>query len=145
MTSDQSKSGKSGKSDAKLTGIEQLEAFMNDLEHPLKPEIEVVLENISANYPQLKPHIKWNAPSFRYREEDRVTFNLRGKDYFLLVFHCGAKVKQRAEGAPLIDDPTGLLEWAAVDRATVKLTDMGDVLAKKDKLAEVIGMWLEVI
>ncbi|WP_212980798.1 DUF1801 domain-containing protein [Paenibacillus azoreducens] len=89
-------------------------------------------------------YIKWNAPSYRYQGEDRVTFNLRGKDGFLLVFHCGAKVKERAGNEPLIDDTTGLLKWAAADRATVKLKNMADVIAKKEQLAEVIRKWLEV-
>lgn len=121
-----------------------VETFMNGLEHPLKPEIEAVRKIVSGAHPGLTEHIKWNAPSYRYQGEDRVTFNLRGKDGFLLVFHCGAKVKERAGNEPLIDDTTGLLKWAAADRATVKLKNMADVIAKKEQLTEVIRKWLEV-
>ncbi len=144
MTIDGKKSDVSGKSVAKLTGIEQVTEFMSNLDHPRKPEIEAVLRNITSSHPQLKPHIKWNAPSFQYQEEDRVTFNLRGKDFFLIIFHCGTKVKERKDKKPLIEDTTGLLEWVASDRATVKLTNMEDVVAKKEKLGEVIAKWLEV-
>jgi hypothetical protein len=44
----------------------------------------------------------------------------------------------------LFDDTTGLLDWIAVDRAIVKFTDMDDVQAKKEKLAEVITKWIQV-
>jgi hypothetical protein len=44
----------------------------------------------------------------------------------------------------LFDDTTGLLNWVAGDRAIVKFTDMNDVKAKKEKLAEVITKWIEV-
>lgn len=139
-----SKKKTSGKNAVKLSGPEQVTEFMNILDHPLKPEIEAVRNIILSAHPQLKEHIKWNAPSFHYQGEDRVTFNLRGKDSLLLVFHCGAKVKERTSKEPLFEDTTGLLEWATSDRATIKLTDMEDVAAKIEKLVEVINKWLEV-
>ncbi|CAH0117680.1 MULTISPECIES: DUF1801 domain-containing protein [unclassified Paenibacillus] len=129
---------------AKRSDSELVAEFMKHLEHPLKREIEEVRQIIANAHPELKEHIKWNAPSFHYQGEDRVTFNLRSKDYLLLVFHCGAKVKKRAGKEPLFEDTTGLLEWAAADRATAKLYDMNDVIAKRDKLVQVIGKWLEV-
>ncbi|MFD0715350.1 DUF1801 domain-containing protein [Paenibacillus sp. GCM10027626] len=129
----------------KRSNPQQVAEFMSNLDHPLKPEIEAVRQIILEAHPQLQEHIKWNAPSFQDQAEDRVTFNLRGKDYFLLIFHCGAKVKERAAGeGTLITDTTGLLEWAAPDRATVKLKNMDDVLSKKDKLIQVIDQWLKV-
>lgn len=67
-----------------------------------------------------------------------------GKGYFLLIFHCGAKVKDDLAKEPLFDDTTGLLDWVTGDRATVKFTDMNDVNAKKEKLIEVITKWIEV-
>jgi hypothetical protein len=36
------------------------------------------------------------------------------------------------------------LDWVAGDRALVKFNDMNDVIAKKEKLAEVITKWIEV-
>ena len=135
---------KSEKNVAKPSGSQQVAEFMNHLEHPLKPEIEAVRNIILSTHSQLKEHIKWNAPSFYYQDEDRVTFNLRGNDFLLLIFHCGAKVKERVGNEPLIADTTGLLEWAAADRATLKLRNMEDVVAKKERLVEIIRKWLEV-
>lgn len=79
-----------------------------------------------------------------FNNEDRVTFNLQGKGFFRLVFHCGAKVKDHAGKGPLFEDTTGLLDWVTGDRAIVKLTDMSDVEDKREKLAEVVARWIEV-
>lgn len=133
----------SAKKSAKLSGPEQAAQFMNDLEHPLKREIEAVRNVILNADPWLTEHIKWNAPSFCIRNEDRITFHLQGKGFFRLIFHCGAKVRENAGAGRIITDTTGLLEWAANDRAIVKFYDMDDVEAKKEKLVDVIKKWIE--
>ncbi|MEH7121876.1 DUF1801 domain-containing protein [Bacillus sp. JJ1773] len=135
---------KSGES-KKLSGPEQVAEFMNNLEHPLKEEIEEVRNIILSTNDKITEHIKWNAPSFCYEGEDRITFNLHGKGFIRLVFHCGAKVKDRKTNEHLIVDPSGILEWKAADRAMMKFTDKKDVKAKEEKLREVIKKWLEVI
>lgn len=127
----------------KLTGHQQVVEYMNNLQHPLKQEIEEVRKIVLNAEPRLTEHMKWNAPSFCFQDEDRVTFNLQGKGFFRLVFHCGAKKKDNEGKERLFEDTTGLLEWAAVDRAIVKFTDMNDVKAKKEKLEEVIAKWIE--
>jgi hypothetical protein len=124
-------------------GHQQVVAFLNKLEHPLKQEIKEVRKIILSVNKRLNEHIKWNAPSFQFNNEDRLTFNLQGKGFFRLIFHSGAKVKDNAVKRQSFDDATMLLEWVADDRAFVKFTDMNDVQAKQDKLAEVISRWLD--
>ncbi|MDQ0898747.1 MULTISPECIES: DUF1801 domain-containing protein [unclassified Paenibacillus] len=128
----------------KPSGHQKVVDFLNNLEHPQKKEIEEVRKIILSANEHITEHIKWNAPSFCFNNEDRVTFNLQGKGFFRLVFHCGAKIKDHAGNGPLFDDTTGLLDWVADDRAIVKLTDMSDVEDKKEKLAEVVARWIEV-
>jgi hypothetical protein len=144
MATNKKKSETTGKKSMKLSGHEQVVEYMNNLEHPLRNEIEEVRQIILNANNQITEHIKWNAPSFCFKDEDRITLNLHGKGYFQLVFHCGAKVKDNIGNGPLFDDTTGLLDWVAIDRAIVKFTDMNDVQAKKEKLAEVITKWIEV-
>lgn len=134
--------GNTGKS-KKLSGPEQVAEFMNNLEHPLKEEIEEVRNIILSTDDKITEHIKWNAPSFCYEGEDRITFNLHGRGFIRLVFHCGAKVKKRNTNEPLIVDTSGILEWKAVDRAMMNFTDKNDVKAKEEKLREIITKWLE--
>ncbi|KOP80082.1 hypothetical protein AN957_23400 [Cytobacillus solani] len=118
---------------------------MNNLVHPLKEEIEEVRKIILSTDDKITEHIKWNDPSFCYEGEDRITFNLNGKGFIRLIFHCGAKVKERKTNEPLISDPSGVLEWIAADRVMMKFTDKNDIKAKEEKLKEVITMWLKVI
>ncbi|MFX3673586.1 MAG: DUF1801 domain-containing protein [Paenisporosarcina sp.] len=132
------------KKSMKLSDHQQVVDFMNNLEHPLKEEIEEVRKIILSANKLITEHIKWNAPSFRVENEDRITFNLHGKGFFRLIFHCGAKVKDNIGNEPLFDDTTGILEWVAGDRAIVKFTGMHDVKAKEKNLIEVISKWIEV-
>jgi hypothetical protein len=133
-----------GKKPIKLSGPQQVVDFLNNLEHPLKKEIEEVRKIILSTNKSITEHIKWNAPNFCFDNEDRVTFNLQGKGFFRLVFHCGAKVKDHAGNGTLFEDTTGLLDWVTTDRAMIKLTDMSDVESKKEKLAAVVAKWIEV-
>lgn len=98
---------------------------------------------ILSAHDQLTEHVKWNAPSFCVDNDDRITFNLQGKGFFRLIFHCGAKVKQRAAIGRIMDDSTGLLEWVANDRAIIKFANMNDVVRNKENLIIVINKWIE--
>lgn len=133
-----------GKKPIKLSGPQQVVEFLNNLEHPQKKEIEEVRKIILSTNESITEHLKWNAPSFCFDNEDRVTFNLQGKGFFRLVFHCGAKVKDQAGDGTLFEDTTGLLDWVTTDRAMIKITDMSDVESKKEKLAAVVAKWIEV-
>jgi flagellar motor switch protein FliG len=86
MTTNKKKSETTGKKSIKLSGHHQVVEYMNNLEHPLKKEIEEVRKIILSANKQITEHIKWNAPSFCFNNEDRVAFNLHGKGYFRLGF-----------------------------------------------------------
>jgi hypothetical protein len=126
----------------KRVGHEQVMNFLVELEHPLKLEIEYVRRIIIEANDQLFEHIKWNAPSF-YIHDDRITFNLQGKDGFRLIFHCGSKVTGYAKGKPILEDSSNLLEWLAGDRAMIKFRSMDEIESKKDYLNEVVNKWIE--
>jgi hypothetical protein len=132
---------KKAKPDRK-TGPEQVAAFLENLEHPLKPEIEEVRKIILNTNSRLTEHIKWNAPSFCLQGDDRITFNLHGKDFFRLIFHCG--VKKTGIKEQLFQDESCLLTWVAPDRATAAFKDMADVKSKKGKLQAIVQKWLKV-
>lgn len=114
---------------------------METLDHPLKEEIERIRTLILGSSEHLTEHIKWNAPSFCYQGDDRVTFKLYPRDRIQLVFHRGARVKD-SEGFSF-EDSTGLLQWVARDRALVTFHDMQDVEAKQTALAQVVTRWVE--
>jgi len=134
----------SSKSSAKqLSGPGQVAAFLAGLDHPFKKEIEVLRHIILGANPGLTEHIKWNAPSFCFNGEDRITFNLQGKGMFRLIFHCGAKVKNAKSTGTLFEDKTGLLEWLASDRAVVVFTSMEDIRSREPAITETVNSWIE--
>ncbi|MEK5492503.1 DUF1801 domain-containing protein [Paenibacillus sp. FSL R7-0297] len=127
----------------KLTGPEQVSLFLKELEHPLKDEIEEVRKIILSADEDITEQIKWNAPSFCYNQQDRVTMNLQGKGFFRLIFHTGAKVKEEAATVPLFTDTSGLLEWITGDRAVVKITDSTDLEFKRAELPALVARWMK--
>ncbi|WP_240647525.1 DUF1801 domain-containing protein [Paenibacillus nanensis] len=128
-----------------VSGNQQVEEFLQKLDHPFKTEIEEVRKIILSMEKGLSEHVKWNAPSFYLHNDDRVTFNLHGNGFFRLVLHRGAKAKETVNLKPHFEDvPKGFMVWAANDRATIKLTDLKDVEAKRELLKEVVGRWVDV-
>lgn len=117
-------------------------AFLAELEHPLKAELESLREIILGASPDIREGIKWNAPSFRTTEYF-ATFNLRTKDRLRLILHTGAKVKESATTGLKIADPAGLLEWLAKDRCLVTFSDAKDIQAKKPALEALLREWIQ--
>jgi uncharacterized protein YdhG (YjbR/CyaY superfamily) len=95
-------------------------AFLRELDHPLKREIEAVRRIILGVSPEIREGIKWNAPSFA-TTEFFATVNLRARDRLQLIFHMGAKVKDNSTKGMRIANPVGLIEWLAKERCLVTL------------------------
>ncbi|WP_240359805.1 DUF1801 domain-containing protein [Pyxidicoccus trucidator] len=120
---------------------EEVTQYMEALDHPLKDAIEAVRSYLLDSNKELTERIKWNAPSFCFKGEDRVTFRLHPGNRFQLIFHRGAKVKD-SKGF-VFKDSSGLLEWVAEDRAVVSLQDLKDAKAKKTALVKVVNQWMK--
>jgi uncharacterized protein YdhG (YjbR/CyaY superfamily) len=120
-----------------------VDAFLKDLDHPLKAEVEAIRRVILGADPKIREGIKWNAPSFRTTEWF-ATLNLR-QDHVWLILHLGAKKKAAAATGIDIPDPAGLLEWLAKDRAVVKFADAKDVRAKRAALASFVKAWIKAV
>lgn len=119
--------------------------FLNKLDHPLKPEIELLRKIIFSANNQLSEHIKWNAPSFVLNGEDCLTFNFPPKkNCILLVFHRGAKIKE-VPIAQLIEDRSGMLEWKSTDRAIARFYNSRDIENQKAELEKIIQNWLKAL
>lgn len=127
---------------SKISGPEQVAEYFAALDHPLKDVLLRVREAILSTDGDLTEHIKWKSPSFCHSGDDRVTFNLYRDGSLLLIFHRGAKVKDVKGNGRLIDDQTGLLEWLADDRASLKIKDADDLDAKKDAIQTLVKLWI---
>jgi len=107
---------------------EQVDEFMDRLDHPFKGEVQMVREIIKNVNQDITEQIKWNAPSFSYAGEYLVTFNLPAKDRIHLVFHNPviSKVKNK------------LLEGDYDHRRMAYFSDENDIQAKKTTLEKVL-------
>lgn len=125
------------------SGTEAVEKFLAELKHPQKEELLLLREYMLEAEPLLKEQIKWNAPSYCFPDDDRITFNLKGKGMMRLIFHCGARVRKPAPETHLIEDPAGLLEWASNDRAIASFRNLDEIRQKKKDFQEIVRKWLK--
>ncbi len=117
-------------------------AFLRDLDHPRKKDVEAVRRIILGVSPTITEGIKWNAPSFRTKDYF-ATVNLRdykGETRVWLILHTGAKSKARSMSK--IPDPSGLLTWLAKDRALMTFADGKDVRSKRPALEAIVRNWI---
>ncbi|MBI5933218.1 MAG: DUF1801 domain-containing protein [Chloroflexi bacterium] len=125
----QDKTGKSlKKKGSPVNRADAVDEFLRELSHPLKAEVEAVRSIIKSVNKNVNEEIKWKAPSFNYKGEYLVTFNLRDTRRIHLVFHHPkiALVKSK------------LLEGDYVDRRMTYFADMQDVKAKKPLLEKAL-------
>ena len=111
-----------------LTEREQVEEWINKLEPSFKSSINAVRNIIKDAGPQLNERIKWNAPSYYYKE-DVVTFGpTKAKDKLILVFHHPTIVKVRSS----------LLQGNYKDRRLVYLNSAKEIKDAREELARII-------
>jgi hypothetical protein len=124
----------------------EVREFLRELDHPLKPEIELVRKLILGVSPEIREGIKWNAPSFR-TSDWFATLNLRargGEERVWLILHLGAKSKSAAAKGR-VADPAALLEWLAKDRCLVTFKDAKDIKSKRVALQNIVREWIQCL
>ena len=110
-----------------------VEAYLRDVDHPFKAEMEAVRAIILGVSDKISERIKWNAPSFYYKE-DLGAFHPRATEYahLILLFPGGAGM----------DDNSGLLEGNHKDRREAKFHSLDDVKKKKSALEKLVKNWV---
>ncbi len=119
----------------------EVDRFLQTLDHPMKAEIEELREAILESNARITERIKWKAPSFCIGGNDRVTFRLPPKGGLQLIFHRGVRVKD-ASGF-VFEDSTGLMQWAAADRAIVTLGDKDEAAANSAAVVALVNRWMD--
>lgn len=122
------------KSTGPVNKTEEVDAFMEKLDHPFKAEVEAIRKIIKKVNKGITEQVKWKAPSFSYKAY-LVTFNLWEKKRVHLVFHNGAISKNE----------DGLLEGNYPDRRMMYFSDMKDVKQKKTALESFIKDWIKLM
>jgi uncharacterized protein YdhG (YjbR/CyaY superfamily) len=104
-----------------------VDEYMDTLDHPFKAEVQAVREIIMAVDQNITEQVKWNAPSFRYKDYI-ATFNLRAQQHVHLIFH----------NPKIASIDSAILEGDYPDRRMVYFMDMDDVYAKKAMIEHVV-------
>jgi len=129
----------SGKGEAKkkaspVSRADKVDEFMQSLDHPFKAEVQALRDIIKGVNREIVEEIKWKAPSFSYKGEYLVTFNLRETERIHLVFHNPSIPEVRS----------ALLEGNYKERRMMYFTDMDDIKAKKTTLEKILKQLIKV-
>ena len=118
-----------------VSRTDKVDEFLRELNHPLTAEIEAVRSIIKGVNKDIAEEVKWKAPSFNYKGEYLVTFNLWETKRIHLVFHNPQIVKVKSE----------LLEGNYENRRMMYLADMKDIKAKKAKFEKILKDLIKLI
>jgi uncharacterized protein YdhG (YjbR/CyaY superfamily) len=117
-----------------VSRTDKVDEFLENLSHPRKAEVEAVRSIIKGVDKNIAEEVKWNAPSFNYKGEYLVTFNLRETERIHLVFHN-----------PRIPEvKSALLEGNYKDRRMLYFADMDDIKAKKTALEKILKQLIKL-
>ena len=117
-----------------MTDAERVTDYMEQLQHPLKPEINAVRAIIKMANKKIAERIKWNAPSFYYKE-DLATIHVKATKLVHLIFHNAAIVK--------IKSP--LLQGEYKDRRMVYFTGMAAIKTNKKELGRIVNELVQLM
>ena len=118
----------------RMTDAEAVEQYMAGLDHPLKKEIELLRTIIRHTDERIAERVKWNAPSYHYRD-DLVTFNPRDNTRVHLVFHH-----------PTIESiASPILEGTYKGRRMTYFSSEAEIREKEAELARVLRQLLRNI
>jgi uncharacterized protein YdhG (YjbR/CyaY superfamily) len=118
----------SSASKIKPSDEDQVKAWLDKLETSIRQEIEAVRKIIRTGSPKLNERIKWNAPSYYYKD-DILTFGPYKKDNILLVVHHPAVVKVKS----------ALLEGDYQHRRLIRFKNSAEAHKNKKELARIIN------
>lgn len=122
-----------------------VEEFLDDLNEDKRSQIDTLRDLIFTAEPRLKERIKWNAPSYVFDGEDRITFNVMNKQGVVkILLHMGATRKEDRKGEPVMQDKSGLIEWISDIRGVITFNSIDDVTSNVTALKKIVRDWLAI-
>jgi len=117
--------------------------FVNAVDHADKKLINTIRHIIINTSPELIEGIKWNAPSYSFKDNDIITFNFKTFENISLIFHTGPKGKDTHFGNHLFNTYSEIIEWVADKRFVIKILDNNWIEKNNNMLKEIILKWIE--
>lgn len=119
--------------------------FLVDLPPDKRKVVELLRQYIVQAEPTLIENVKWNAPNYAFEGTDRITFNLRNKEHVVqIIIHKGAIEKEDKKATPILEDPSGLIQWNSNIRGTLSFRTLQDVDKHSQELKQIIKNWLSL-
>ena len=117
--------------------------FLDELNHPLRDEIEQLRKIILSAKSSIEENIKWNGPNYTFNGEDRITMKIQPPKNVQLIFHRGAKVLE-IPTEKLLKEDFGILNWKGNDRAVATFVIMEEIVSTKESLQKIIEEWVQI-
>ena len=118
-----------------------LETYLATLDPIVRADVDALRALVRDGDPGLTEEIKWNAPSFAHKGQDRVTLGLNPRGGYRIVLHRGAKPLDA--GGFVFADEARLAKWPAPDRGVITLKDQAEIDAKGAAITALIARWVE--
>lgn len=123
-----------------------VDEFLSDQTPEKLEQINTLRKIIMRIEPTLIENIKWNAPNYVYKGEDRITFNLMNRqNQVKVLIHMGATKKENKAAKPVLVDDEGIVEWNSDIRGTLAFKDLQEITSREASLEKVIKRWLAII
>jgi hypothetical protein len=124
---------------------ERVSQFLDELNHPLRREIDLLRNYILSSNEKLTENIKWNGPNYCFDNQDIITMRIQPPTKLVqLIFHRGAK-KQTQPKDKLIANKSKMLVWKENDRAIVTFKSLQDINNGKAELTDIVSEWINAI
>lgn len=115
--------------------------FLDELNHPLRQEIEYLRNTIVSSTSGLNENIKWNGPNYCYQGADRITMKIQPPKQIQLIFHRGSKKLDQPKER-IISTNSSLIAWRENDRAIATFKTMKDIEVAATELIDIISKWI---
>jgi len=119
----------------------EVDNFLDKLNHPLRPTIDLIRSIILNMNCQIIETIKWNSPNYSFLDKDLITIRIQPIKNIQLILHRGAKKKEQPDQR-LIDTSFKLLSWKENDRAIVTFGTHDEVTSNSEALKLVLKNWV---
>jgi hypothetical protein len=116
----------------------EVTTFLDQTNHPLRKEIELLRTIVLNAVPGLTENVKWNGPNYCFENEDRITMRIHPPKQTQLNFYRGVK-KLTQPNDKIIDDNSRLLDWKENDRAVASFKDKNDIEKSKSDLEAIVN------
>ncbi len=116
--------------------------FLDHLSHPLRNEIEYLRRLVMSADLGLMESVKWNGPNYGIEKEDRITFRIHPQQQIQIIFHRGAKVKEKLTER-LITDEYRILTWKENDRAIFTFKTFKELEQTSLQLQAIVVKWIK--